>query len=95
MKPQKTINSEVRLSGRGMFGGKDSRVLFRPGQVDTGRVFVRTDLDEPVRIEAVTDNIAQRPRRSALKKDSVSIETIEHCMAAISALEIDNIIVEK
>jgi len=94
LKPQKTINNEVRLSGRGMFGGKDCKVLFRPGQVDTGRVFVRTDLDEPVRIEAVTGNIADRPRRSALKKDSVSIETIEHCMAAISALEIDNIIVE-
>ena len=94
MKPQKTINSEVRLSGKGMFTGKDCKLLFRPAQVDTGRVFVRTDLEGLVRIEAITSNIAERPRRTALKKDSVSIETIEHCMAAINALEIDNIIIE-
>jgi len=77
-----------------MFTGKDCKVLFRPGQVDMGRVFVRTDLDKLVRIEALIGNIAERSRRTALKKDSISIETIEHCMAAINALEIDNIIIE-
>ena len=94
MKLQKTINSEVRLSGRGLFSGAESVVVFRPAEVDTGVVFVRTDLSDPVRILAVADNIAQRDRRTALKKGSVSVETPEHCLAAISALEIDNLFIE-
>jgi len=69
-------------------------VLFRPAQPDTGVVFVRTDIPEPVRISAVAPNLAERSRRTTLKKGSVSIETIEHCLAAVSALEIDNLVVE-
>ncbi len=94
MKLQKTIKKESRLSGKGLFGGKDAEVLFRPGQVDSGIVFVRTDVAEPVRISAVATNIAERSRRTTLKKGSVSIETVEHCLAAVSALEIDNIVME-
>ena len=94
MKLQKTIKTESGLSGKGLFGGKDVQVVFRPAPVDTGVVFVRTDVPEPVRISAVTTNVAERSRRTTLKKGSVSIETVEHCLAAIAALEISNIIVE-
>lgn len=94
MRLQKTIKSETKLSGKGLFGGQDVKLIFRPGEVDSGVVFVRTDLSEPVKIPALTGNIAERDRRSALKNGSVSIETPEHCLAAISALEIDNIIIE-
>ena len=94
MKPQRTIAEEAKLAGRGMFSGADAKVKFVPADVDTGVVFVRTDLDEPVRIEANIRNIAERSRRTAIKKREISVETIEHCMAALSALEIDNIIVE-
>ena len=94
MKLQKTIKSEGRIFGKGMFEGKEAKVLFRPALADTGVVFVRTDTAEPVRVSAVATNLAERSRRTTLKKGSVSIETIEHCLAAISALEIDNLIVE-
>ena len=94
MKLQKTIKSEARVSGKGMFGGKESKVVFRPAPSGTGVVFVRTDIAEPVQISAVVANIAERSRRTTLKKGSVSIETIEHCLAAASALGIDNLIVE-
>ena len=94
MKLQKTIKSECRVSGRGLFCGEVSEVVFRPGSVDSGVVFVRTDTAEPVYISAVAANLAERSRRTTIKKGSVSIETIEHCLAAISALEIDNLIVE-
>jgi UDP-3-O-acyl-N-acetylglucosamine deacetylase len=94
LKLQKTIKNEVKVSGKGLFGGKDVKVIFRGGQIDTGIVFVRTDLDEPVIIPALAENIAERDRRSALKNGSVSIETPEHCLAAISALEIDNLEIE-
>ena len=47
MKLQKTIKSECRIAGKGLFGGADARVVFRPAAVDTGIVFVRTDVPEP------------------------------------------------
>ena len=94
MRLQKTIKSEGRLSGKGLFGGKEVKVVFRPAPVDSGVVFVRTDVPEPVRISAVIPNVAERSRRTALKKGSVSIETVEHCLAAVGALEINNIVVE-
>lgn len=94
MKPQKTIAQEAKLAGRGMFSGAEAKVRFTPADADTGIVFVRTDLDEPVKIEATVRNVAERSRRTAIKKGQISIETIEHCMAAINALEIDNIFIE-
>ena len=77
-----------------MFSGVDSRVRFVPAEIDTGVVFVRTDIDEPVRIEANIKNVTERTRRTALRKGQISIETTEHCMAAVYALEIDNLIIE-
>jgi UDP-3-O-[3-hydroxymyristoyl] N-acetylglucosamine deacetylase/3-hydroxyacyl-[acyl-carrier-protein] dehydratase len=94
LKLQKTIKSEAKVSGRGMFGGEEAKVVFRPCPADTGVVFVRTDVAEPVRISAVAPNLAERSRRTTIRKGSVSIETVEHCLAAINALEIDNLLVE-
>jgi UDP-3-O-[3-hydroxymyristoyl] N-acetylglucosamine deacetylase/3-hydroxyacyl-[acyl-carrier-protein] dehydratase len=91
---QKTIKDESKLSGRGMFGGKEAKVVFRPAPVDTGVVFVRVDVPEAVRINAVASNLAERSRRTTIKKGRVSIETVEHCLAAVSALSIDNLVIE-
>jgi UDP-3-O-[3-hydroxymyristoyl] N-acetylglucosamine deacetylase/3-hydroxyacyl-[acyl-carrier-protein] dehydratase len=77
-----------------MFGGKEAKVIFRPAPADSGVIFIRTDTPEPVRINAVASNLAERSRRTTIKKGPVSIETIEHCLAAVNALEIDNIIIE-
>ena len=94
MKLQKTIKDEVGISGKGLFSGKDAKVVFRPADADSGVVFVRTDIPQPVRISAVAANVAERSRRTTIKKGSVSVETIEHCLAAVSALGIDNLIIE-
>ncbi|MBW7992119.1 MAG: UDP-3-O-[3-hydroxymyristoyl] N-acetylglucosamine deacetylase [Planctomycetes bacterium] len=94
MKLQKTIKSEARIHGLGLFGGEETKLVFRPAPANSGITFVRTDVPEPVRISAVASNIAERSRRTTLKKGAVSIETIEHCLAAVNALEIDNLIVE-
>lgn len=94
MKLQKTIKSEGKIAGKGLFGGKEAKVVFRPAPADAGVTFVRTDVPEPVRISAVVPNLAERSRRTTIKKGSVSIETIEHCLAVVNALEIDNIVVE-
>lgn len=94
MKLQKTIRGEGKLAGLGLFGGQEASVTFHPAPEDTGIVFVRTDVASAVRIPALAPNIAERSRRTSIKKGDVSIETVEHCLAAVRALEIDNIIIE-
>jgi UDP-3-O-[3-hydroxymyristoyl] N-acetylglucosamine deacetylase/3-hydroxyacyl-[acyl-carrier-protein] dehydratase len=91
---QKTIKREASVIGKGLFGGKEAKVTFRPASVDSGLVFVRTDTEEAVRVGAVASNLAERSRRTTLKRGSVSIETVEHCLAAVIALEIDNLVIE-
>jgi len=94
LKLQKTIKAEGSITGKGLFAGKEAKVVFRPAAANTGVVFVRTDVPEAVRIVAVAPNLAERSRRTTIKKGSVSIETVEHCLAVITAMEIDNVIVE-
>ncbi len=94
MKLQKTIKREGKIRGRGLFGGKEAKLVFRPAPEDSGITFIRTDVPEPVLISAIASNIAERSRRTSIKKGSVSIETVEHCLAAVNALEINNMVVE-
>jgi UDP-3-O-[3-hydroxymyristoyl] N-acetylglucosamine deacetylase/3-hydroxyacyl-[acyl-carrier-protein] dehydratase len=94
LKLQKTIKADAKISGKGLFGGKEAKVVFRPAPVDTGVVFIRTDVPETIRITAIAPNIAERSRRTTIRKGPISIETVEHCLAAINALEIDNVVIE-
>ena len=94
MKQQKTIKTEAKLTGKGLFSGKETRLVFRAAEPNTGVVFVRTDFDTPVRVMVCPENIVQRDRRSALQSGPAVIETPEHCLAAIHALDIDNLAIE-
>jgi UDP-3-O-[3-hydroxymyristoyl] N-acetylglucosamine deacetylase / 3-hydroxyacyl-[acyl-carrier-protein] dehydratase len=94
LKLQKTIQNECKINGRGLFGGQEAKVTFRPAPVDTGITFIRIDVTEPVRISALATNLAERSRRTTIKNGSVCIETVEHCLAAVNALEIDNMVIE-
>ena len=94
MKQQKTIKIEARLSGRGLFSGRDVKVLFKPAPADAGIVFVRKDVDPPVQIRVKPENIVERNRRTAIGSGQVYVETSEHCLAAIAALDIDNLCIE-
>ncbi len=92
--PQKTISHEVSIAGRGLFTGEQVTATFKPAPVGHGVVFVRTDSGRQVRIPALVQHITKRSRRSALRNGADSIETIEHCMAALAGLSIDNIEVQ-
>lgn len=94
MKQQTTIKTEAKLSGKGLFGGKDIRIQFKPSGPDTGIVFIRTDFDPPAPIEVIPENIVQRDRRTALQKGKAVVETSEHCLAAVNALGICNLKIE-
>jgi len=92
--PQKTIGKPTTVKGRGLFGGAEVQLTLRPAEPDTGVVFVRTDLPEPVRIPARVTALAAQPRRTALRNGTAVIETVEHCLGALFGLEIDNLEIE-
>ncbi len=94
MKKQTTIERETSIEGKGLFSGVYAYVTFKPAKADTGIVFVRTDTQVPIKIPAVIDSLVEKNRRTALGKGDVTVDTTEHCLAAIFAIGIDNIIVE-
>ena len=77
-----------------MFTGLPVTVRFKPAPPGSGITFVRTDQPDPVRVVARLENLSKRARRTSLRNGTASIETVEHCLAAVRALEIDNLIVE-
>jgi len=87
---QQTIACAVQVAGYGYWGGKDVRVEFHPAPPNTGIVFVRTDLDVPLRIPALVENRIEIPRRTTLATGGASVEMVEHVLAALGGLQIDN-----
>ena len=67
---------------------------FNPAAPDSGIVFVRTDAQVPARIKAHVSNVTKRARRTSLRNGTLSIETVEHCLAALHGLGIDNAEIE-
>lgn len=94
MRPQQTIAGPAELSGYGLFTGEPVKVRFKPAAAGSGIHFVRVDRPKPVRIPARVEHVAKRARRTSLQNGSASVETIEHCMAALHGLGIDNVEIE-
>ncbi len=67
---------------------------FKPALPGSGVSFVRTDQPEPVQIGAQLANLSKRARRTSLRNGTASVETVEHCLAAVRALGLDNLIIE-
>ena len=87
---QRSIVSPAAVSGFGFFGGRDVRLEFHPAGADEGIVFVRSDLGRSARIRADVTNRVESPRRTSLEADGVRVEMVEHVMAALAGLDIDN-----
>jgi UDP-3-O-[3-hydroxymyristoyl] N-acetylglucosamine deacetylase / 3-hydroxyacyl-[acyl-carrier-protein] dehydratase len=97
MENQKTIAKECVFSGVGLHTGNAARMVFKPAGVDTGIVFVRTDLPGTPRVRACVDNLLSSSvslRRTSIGVNGAEVQTIEHLMAAFAGLGIDNIVVE-
>jgi len=91
---QKTIKKSVTVEGHGLFGGGCTHMRFLPAQDNHGITFVRVDTGEPVRIAADIANVVKSMRRTCLMNGSAGVQTVEHVMAAIWGLDIDNLVVE-
>lgn len=90
LRNQRTIATTVRLAGFGYWSGQDVTVEFRPAAANTGVVFVRSDFERPRRIPAHVANRIEAPRRTSLHSDGATVEMVEHLMAALYGLRIDN-----
>lgn len=87
---ERTIAKTVTVDGFGYWSGRDVRLEFRPAAPGTGLVFVRHDLSPAVRIPALVEHRIEVPRRTVLRHGGGSVEMIEHVLAALGGLQIDN-----
>ncbi|XOD68163.1 MAG: bifunctional UDP-3-O-[3-hydroxymyristoyl] N-acetylglucosamine deacetylase/3-hydroxyacyl-ACP dehydratase [Flavobacteriales bacterium Tduv] len=91
---QKTIAKEVSLKGIGLHTGKDVMLTFKPAPEHTGFVFVRTDIKGHPSIEADIFFVDNTQRNTTLEKNGIKIHTIEHVLAALTGMDLDNITIE-
>ncbi len=91
---QRTIVHPVKLTGRGLHTGYEVEIHFKPAPANHGYKFQRTDLKERPIIKAHVDNVADTSRGTTLEENGVRVHTIEHVMAALRGLGIDNILIE-
>jgi UDP-3-O-acyl N-acetylglucosamine deacetylase len=87
---QRTIGGQATVEGFGYWEGRDVRLEFRPAEPDAGIVFVRRDLAGRPRIAAHVANRVEIPRRTTLRAGEARVDMIEHVMAALAGLQIDN-----
>ncbi len=92
--PQQTLREAAGVAGVGLFSGVASRVTIRPSGPDEGIVFRRVDLPGSPTVPARVEFVADRPRRTALARGEAVVETVEHCLAALAGLGVDNAVID-
>ena len=94
MLKQKTLKESFSLSGKGLHTGLDLTVTFNPAPDNHGYKIQRIDLEGQPIIDAVADNVTETTRGTVLSKNGVKVSTVEHGMAALYALGIDNCLIQ-
>ena len=91
---QRTIRSVTRTTGVGLHSGRRVEITLRPAAPNTGIVFHRIDLPEPVDLPASAMTVGDTRMASVLQKGDVRVSTVEHLMSACAGLGIDNLHVD-
>ncbi|MDG4945243.1 bifunctional UDP-3-O-[3-hydroxymyristoyl] N-acetylglucosamine deacetylase/3-hydroxyacyl-ACP dehydratase [Weeksellaceae bacterium KMM 9713] len=91
---QKTLSKEVTLNGVGLHTGRPVSMTLKPAEVNTGFVFVRTDLEGSPQVEADANYVTFTDRGTILEKKGVKIHTTEHILAALTGMDVDNAYIE-
>tara|TARA_X000001036_G_scaffold119027_1_gene112496 strand:+ start:154 stop:1569 length:1416 start_codon:yes stop_codon:yes gene_type:complete len=94
LKFQQTINEEFSISGIGLHTGTTSTLKVKPAPANHGIKFKRIDLKKSRSIEASVLNVIDVTRGTTIGVDGIEIHTIEHLLAAIHGLNIDNLLIE-
>ena len=91
---QKTIKRKVVVDGIGLHTGAPAQLVFKPAPVNTGIWVVRTDLPGSPSINVRADHVQATTMATTLGGPQFSVSTVEHCLSSLSALRIDNLIIE-
>ena len=94
LKNQQTIKREASYSGVGLHTGNNTKIIFKPAPANSGILFKRIDVPDSPVIPADVDHVVDISRGTTIGIGDVKIHTVEHVLAAISGLEIDNIVCE-
>jgi UDP-3-O-[3-hydroxymyristoyl] N-acetylglucosamine deacetylase/3-hydroxyacyl-[acyl-carrier-protein] dehydratase len=91
---QKTLAKSVVMEGVGLHSGDSVSIRFCPAPEDTGFVFRRTDLTPTIDIPALAEYVVETSRGTTLGLDEARVLTVEHALSALTALDLDNVIIE-
>ncbi len=94
MLQQRTIKTLTRAVGVGLHSGQRVELTLRPAQPDTGVVFRRVDLSEPVEIPVAASAVTDTRLASTISLGGVKVHTVEHLMSACAGLGLDNLYVD-
>ncbi len=91
---QRTIKSAVSVSGAGLHTGQPVTMTFKPAPENHGYKFQRVDLPGRPIVDADVDNVTDTSRGTTISQNGASVSTIEHVLAGLVGLEVDNIMIE-
>jgi len=91
---QRTIKDPVSIAGVGLHTGNEVIITFKPAPDNYGYKFRRVDLNTGTLVDADVDNVVDTSRGTSIEQEGVRIDTVEHVLAALSGLEIDNALIE-
>lgn len=91
---QRTIQKEITLNGKGLHTGVDVQLKICPADENTGFIFQRIDVENQPIIEAIAENVVDTSRGTTLEQNGVRISTVEHVLAALMGMGIDNALIK-
>lgn len=91
---QRTLKGPVEYRGVGLHSGKEIKITVRPAEAGNGVTFVRTDLENQPVVRAHGANMKARQRRTCIQDGRAEVYTCEHLLAALYALDLDNVVIE-
>src|SRR5690606_16421102 len=91
---QHTIQKSVTISGVGLHTGVDANMTFLPAPPNHGIKFQRIDIEGQPTVDADVDNVVDLSRGTTIEQSGARINTVEHTMAALVGLEIDNVLIQ-
>ncbi len=91
---QTTLKNAVSLTGNGLHTGIEVTLTFKPAPANHGCVFVRTDMPEKPSVKALAEFVVETTRGTTLEQNGARVATIEHVMAALNGMSVDNVLIE-
>ncbi len=91
---QRTLKSITRAVGVGLHSGQRVELTLRPAAPDTGIVFRRVDLPEPIDIPMTAEAVTDTRLASTVSNGGAKVQTVEHLMSACAGLGIDNLVID-